>query len=161
LRKADPRKSASNVIQLTLVVVAITVTIIVALYVTQRMLGRVQEEPPSVKGLEFVNLTTSRDANMNWQILVYIANPGNSTVTLERALVNTMEASEYSAESPAEIVGTITTDLVKETDLESGGVKGVTVWIGGQFGYFNSGSVLDIKFESLAGTEFVKTVILP
>jgi len=125
------------------------------------MLGTVQEEHPSVKGLELVNLTTSRDAHMNWQILVYFANPGNSTVTLERVLVNTMEVSEYSAESPLEIVATITTDFVEEIDLESGEVIGATVWIGGQFGFFNSGSVLDIKFESSAGAEFVKTVILP
>ncbi len=143
-------------LQLTIVVVAI----IIAFYVTQSMLGRVQEAPPSIKGLEFVNLTTSRDAHMNWKISVYFANPGNSTVTLERVLVNTMEVSEYSAESPSEIVATIITDLVKETDLDSGEVIGVTVWIGGQFGFFNSGSVLDIKFESSAGTEFVKTVIL-
>ena len=143
-------------LRLTIVVVAI----IIAFYVTQSMLGRVQEAPPSIKGLEFVNLTTSRDAHMNWKISVYFANPGNSTVTLERVLVNTMEVSEYSAESPSEIVATIITDLVKETDLDSGEVIGVTVWIGGQFGFFNSGSVLDIKFESSAGTEFVKTVIL-
>lgn len=143
-------------LQLTIVVVAIIITF----YVTQSMLGRVQEAPPSIKGLEFVNLTTSRDAHMNWKISVYFANPGNSTVTLERVLVNTMEVSEYSAESPSEIVATIITDLVKETDLDSGEVIGVTVWIGGQFGFFNSGSVLDIKFESSAGTEFVKTVIL-
>jgi hypothetical protein len=138
----------------------VVVAIIIAFYVTQSMLGRVQEAPPSIKGLEFVNLTTSRDAHMNWKISVYFANPGNSTVTLERVLVNTMEVSEYSAESPSEIVATIITDLVKETDLDSGEVIGVTVWIGGQFGFFNSGSVLDIKFESSAGTEFVKTVIL-
>lgn len=154
---SGPRKGVSNVLQLALVIAAI----IVSFYVTQSMLGRVQEAPPSVEDLEFVNLTTSHDAHMNWQISVYLANPGNSTVTLERVLVNTMEVSEYSAVSPSESVATITTDLVEETDLESGGVKGVTVWIGGQFGFFNSGSVLDIKFESSAGTEFVKTVILP
>ena len=98
---------------------------------------------------------------MNWQVSIYIANPGNSTVTLEKVFVNSMEVSEYSAENPSETATTITTDLVEETDLESGGVRGVTVWIGGRFGFFNSGSVLDIKFESSVETEFVKTVILP
>ena len=157
MKKSGPRKGVSNVLQLALVVVAI----VVAFYATQSMLGRVQEASPSIEYLEFVNLTTFYDAHMNWQISVYLANLGNSTVTLEKVLVNTMEVSEYSAEKPSEIVATITTDLVEETDLESGRVSGVTVWIGGQFGFFNSGSVLDIKFESSAGTEFVKTVILP
>ena len=90
-----------------------------------------------------------------------MANPRNSTVTLERVLVNSMEVSEYSAESPSEIVATITTNLIEETDLESGEVRGATVWVGGRFGFFNSGIVLDIKFESSLGNEFVKTTILP
>ncbi len=58
-------------------------------------------------------------------------------------------------------MATITTDMVEEADLESGEMKGITIWVGGRFGFFNSGSVLDIKFESSAGTEFVKSVILP
>ena len=139
----------------------VLVAIIITFYVAQKMLGSVKEAPIPDEFIDFVNLTTSRDAYMNWQVSVYIANPGNSTVTLERVLVSTNEVSEYSAESPSEIVATLTTDLVAETDLESGEVRGVTVWVGGRFGFFNSGSVLDIKFESSAGNEFVKTVILP
>ena len=137
------------------------VAIIVAFYVAQNMLGNVQEAPLSNEYLEFVNLTTSRDTHMNWQVSIYIANPGNSTVTLERVLVNSMEVSEYSAESPSEIVATLTTDFAEETDLESGEIRSITIWLGGQFGFFNSGSALDIKFESSAGNEFVKTLILP
>jgi hypothetical protein len=98
---------------------------------------------------------------MNWQILFYISNSGHSTVVLERIFVNNMEISEYSAGSPSETAATITTDLDEETDFESGRVRGVTVWIGGRFGFFNSGSVLDVKFVSSAGNEFVKPVILP
>jgi len=145
------------VIHLALVVVAI----IVAFYVAQSMLGGVQEAPISVEYLEFVNLTTSRDAHMNWQVSVYVANPGNSSVTLEKVLVNSMAVSEYSAESPSEIVATLTTDIAEETDLESGETRSITIWVGGRFGFFNSGSVLDIKLESSAGNEFVKTLILP
>jgi hypothetical protein len=145
------------VIQLAFVVIAI----IVAFYVTQSMLGSVQEAPLSVEYLEFVNFTTSRDAHMNWQVSVNIANPGNSTLILEKVLVNSMEVSEYSAESPSEIVATLTTDFAEETDLKSGEMRSITIWVGGQFGFFNSGSILDIKFESSAGNEFVKTLILP
>ncbi len=137
------------------------IAIIVAFYVARSMLGNVQEAPLSNEYLEFVNLTTSRDTHMNWQVSIYIANPGNSTVTLERVLVNSMEVSEYSAESPSEIVATLTTDFAEETDLESGEIRSITIWLGGQFGFFNSGSTLDIKFESSAGNEFVKTLILP
>ena len=93
LRKSGTSKGFSNVIHLALVVVAI----IVAFYVAQSMLGSVQEDPISVEYLEFVNLTTSRDAHMNWQVFVFVANPGNSSVILERVLVNSMEVSEYSA----------------------------------------------------------------
>jgi len=125
------------------------------------MLGSVQKAPLSVEYLEFVNITTSRDAHMNWQVSVNIANPGNSTVILKKVFVNSMEVSEYSAESPSEIVATLTTDFTEETDLESGEMKSITIWVGRQFGFFNSGSVLDIKFESSAGNEFVKTLILP
>ena len=137
------------------------VAIIVAFYVAQSMLGSVQEAPLSVEYLEFVNFTTSRDTHTNWQISVYIANPGNLTMTLERVLVNSMEVSEYSAESPSEIVATLTTDFAEEMDLESGEIRSITIWVGEQFGFFNSGSALDIKFESSAGNEFVKTLILP
>lgn len=125
------------------------------------MLGSVQKAPLSVEYLEFVNLTTFRDVHMNWQVSVNIANPGNSTVILEKVFVNSMEVSEYSAESPSEIVATLTTDFAEETDLMSGEMRSITIWVGGQFGFFNSGSVLDIKFESSAGNEFVKTLILP
>ena len=125
------------------------------------MLGSVQKAPLSVEYLEFVNITTSRDAHMNWQVSVNIVNPGNSTVILKKVFVNSMEVSEYSAESPSEIVATLTTDFVEEMDLESGEMRSITIWVGGQFGFFNSGSVLDIKFESSAGNEFVKTLILP
>jgi len=139
----------------------VLVAIIVAFYVAQSLLGSVQESPPTDESLDFVNVTTSRDEYMNWQVTIYIANLGNTTVILERVLVNNMEVSEYSAKNPTEIVATITTDIAEETDLESGAQKGLTVWIGGQFGFFNSGSVLDIKFVSSVGSEFVKTVILP
>jgi hypothetical protein len=115
------------VIQLALVFIAI----IVAYYVAQNLLGSVQEASPSDEAIEFVNLTTTRDAHMNWKISSYIANPGNSTLTLERVLVSSMEVSEYSAESPSEIVATITTDMVEETDLESEEMKGITIWVGG------------------------------
>jgi hypothetical protein len=137
------------------------VAIIVAFYVAQSMLGSVQEAPPTDEVLELVNHSTSRDAYMNWQVYINIANSGNSTVTLERVLVNGMEVSEYSTRSPTEIVATITTDIAEETDLESGSQKEITVWIGGRFGFFNSGSVLDIKIVSSVGSEFVKSVILP
>jgi len=58
-------------------------------------------------------------------------------------------------------VATLTTDLAEETDLESGETRSITIWVGGRFGFFNSGSVIDIKLESSTGNEFVKTVILP
>jgi hypothetical protein len=155
---SSPRKGVSNVFQMALVLVAI----IVAFYVAQSMLGSVQQnEPPTDEALEFVNLTTSRDAYMNWQISIYVENPGDSTVTLEKVFVNSMEVSEYSAGSPTEIVATITADIAEETNFESGSQNGLTVWIGGRFGFFNSGSVIDIKIVSSVGSEFVKTVILP
>jgi hypothetical protein len=139
----------------------VIVVIVVTFYVATTMLGNVQEASPKYEALEFVNLTTSRDAYMNWQVSINIANPGNSTVTLERVLVNSMEVSEYSTSSPTEIVATITTDISEETELESGSQKGLTVWIGGRFGFFNSGSILDIKIVTSIGSEFVKTAILP
>ena len=157
MRRSSPRRGGSTVIQLALVLIAI----IAAFYVAQTLLGSVQEAPPSDEAIDFVNLTTTRDAHMNWQVSVYIANPGNSTVTLKRVLVSSNEVSEYSAEKPSEIVATITTDFTEKTDLESEEIRGITNWVGGRFGYFNSGSVLDIKFESSAGTQFVKSVILP
>ena len=120
-----------------------------------------QEAPPSDEAIDFLNITATRDPYMNWQVLTYISNQKNTTVILEKVLINGMEASKYSAGSPSEIASTITTDLVEETYLESGGVRGISVWIGGQFGFFTSGSVIDIIFESAAGNEFVKTVILP
>ena len=144
-------------IQLALVLIAI----IAAYYVAQNLLGSVKEAPPSFEAIDFLNITTTHDPHMNWEITVYMTNPGNSTVTLDKVLVNSMEVSEYSAESPSEIVATITTNLIEEADLESGEERGATVWVGGQFGFFNSGSVLDIKFESALGNEFVKTTILP
>lgn len=157
MRRSGPKKGGSTVIQLALVLIAI----IVAYYVAQSLLGSVQEAPPSDEAIDFVNLTATRDAHMNWQVSVYIINSGNSTVTLEKVLVSSNEVSEYSAGSPPEIVATITTDMVEEADLESGEMKYITIWVGGRFGFFNSGSVLDIKFESSAGTEFVKSAILP
>lgn len=139
----------------------VLISIIVAFYVAQSMLGRVQKAPPTDEDVEFVNFTTSRDNYMNWQVSIHIVNQGNSTVILERVLVNGMEVSEYSAKNPTEIVATITTDIAEETKLENGAPKGLKVWIGGRFGFFNSGSVLDIKFVSSVGSEIVKTVILP
>ena len=143
--------------QIALVIIAVLVTF----YVAQNLLGNVQEAPPSDEAIDFLNITTALDEYTNWQVLIYISNQRDTTVILERVVVNGMEASEYSAGSPSEIVSTITTDLVEETDLESGGVRGISVWIGRQFGFFISGSIIDIKFESAAGNEFVKTVILP
>ncbi len=139
----------------------VLIAIIVSFYVAQSMLGSVQEEPPSDEAIDFMNITATRDAHMNWQVSVYITNPGNSTVTLERVLVNSMEVSEYSAESPSEMVATLTTDFAEETDLESGEMRGIIIWVGGRFGFFSSESFLDIKFESSARSEFVKTVRLP
>jgi hypothetical protein len=157
LRRSGLRKGGSTVLQLALVLIAV----IVAFYVAQHLLGITQEAPPPDEAIYFVNVTATRDAYMNWQILFYISNSGHSTVVLERIFVNNMEISEYSAGSPSETAATITTDLDEETDFESGRVRGVTVWIGGRFGFFNSGSVLDVKFVSSAGNEFVKPVILP
>jgi hypothetical protein len=142
---------------MTLVIVAMIVTF----YIAQRMLGSVQEAPHTNEDLEFMNLTVSRDNYMNWQVSISIANPGDSTVTLERVLVNSMEASEYSTGSPNEIVATITTDVAEKMDLESGTQNDLTIWIGGRFGFVNSGTVIDIKFVSSIGSEFVKSVILP
>jgi hypothetical protein len=147
----------SNVLQMALVLVAI----VISFYVALKMIGSVNEAPIPDESIDFLNITTTHDAYMNWKISVYMINTGNSSVTLEKALVNSMEVSEYSSESPSEIVSTLTTSIEEGTDLKSGEVKRATIWIGGRFGFFNSGSVLDIKFKSSLGNKFVKTTILP
>lgn len=151
------RKGASKVVQMVIVVVAI----FVSYYVAQNMLGSVQEAAPTDEAIDFVNITVANDAFTNWQVTISLANPGTSTVTLKKALVNGLEVSKYSAESPSEIAATLTTDLTEETGLVSGEIISIKIWVGRQFGFFSSGSVLDIQFGSSEGNEFVKTVILP
>ena len=139
----------------------VLVVIVITFYVAQNMLGSVKDAPIPDEFIDFVNITTTHDAHMNWEVSVYMVNTGNSSVTLKKVLVNGMEVSVYSSESPSEIVASLTTNIVEETDLESGEVRGAIVWVGGGFGFFNSGSVMDIKFESSLGNEFMKTTILP
>ena len=139
----------------------VLVVIVITFYVAQNMLGSVKDAPIPDEFIDFVNITTTHDAHMNWEVSVYMVNTGNSSVTLKKVFVNSMEVSVYSSESPSEIVASLTTNIVEETDLESGEVRGAIVWVGGGLGFFNSGSVLDIKFESSLGNEFVKTTILP
>ena len=127
LNRSIRRRGASNVLQMALVLV----TIVITFYVAQHLLGTVKEAPIPNEYVNFVNITTTHDAHMNWKIIIYMTNSGTSTVILEKVLVNSMEVSEYSAESPTDIVATLTTNIVEETDLESGEVKGATVWVGG------------------------------
>ena len=139
----------------------VLVTIVITFYVARHLLGTVKEAAIPEESIDFVNITTTHDAYMNWEIRVYMTNTGNSTVTLEKVHVNTMVVSEYSSESPSVIVSSLSTNIMEGTDIETGEMKGATIWVGGQFDFFSSGRALDIKFESSLGNEFVKTTILP
>ena len=60
---SGPKKGGSTVIQLALVLIAI----IAAYYVAQNLLDSVREVPSSYETIDFFNITTTNDPNMNWE----------------------------------------------------------------------------------------------
>lgn len=156
MSETEPRKA--NL--LSAPVLLFVISIVFALATAYMWMGKTSRLSQEGGSIEILNYTCSFDSHMNWEIVVFLCNSGNTSVVLGNVYVNNMEVSVYGAEGPSLTVGTITTDLGKGKDFPRGGKARVAIWIGGKFGFLTSGNVVNFKILSAGGLVIGKSVRL-
>jgi hypothetical protein len=123
-------------------------------------MGAVDKLSQEEASAEVLNYTCAVDRYMNWEIVVFLRNSGDTPAFFTNVYINNMEVSKYGAESPGSPVGTITTDLSERAEAQAGEVVKVTIWVGTKFGFLTSGNTARVQIVGEGGIELMKNVVL-
>jgi len=150
------RKGMSPVIS-TVILVAVTITVAVA--VSYWMSG-ISSQYTKFEKVEIQSGVCTVDAAGNWTVAIKLKNSGTATATLISIFINDIEVDTYDYNSS--IAGKWTTDMTTTYSLTSGmsGIVKIYISSGKSTATLSSGTTVKIKLHSASGMDYIKLVEL-
>ena len=121
--------------------------------------GIVDREEESGR-IEIVHVSCSQDEYENWMVTVSVRCVDDVDFHLSMILVKNMEVSRYHADPPASKVSTLTTEVVSEMVIPSGGEEEIVIWIGRDFGMLQPTQRVSIRIHDSAGEVYTASAVL-
>ena len=167
MRNMKNRKAVSPVIA-TVILVAVAITVSVAV---SYWMGGISSQYTQFEKVEIQTGYSTKVTGVNggWDCILEIKNTGSQSATIGTVFVNEVplnatELEGYSCPSLAEAVNRINIacnfTYADGLTLQSGQTGVVHVYVPTGYGYFSSGTTLDIKLHSATGMDYIKLIKL-
>ena len=161
MRNMKNRKAVSPVIA-TVILVAVAITVSVAV---SYWMGGISSQYTQFEKVEIQTGYSTKTVGSGWDCILEIKNTGSQSATIGTVFVNEvpLNSTRYDvADLPtANATGEICVDFATDgLTLESGQTGIVHIYVPINFGYFSSGTTLDIKLHSATGMDYIKLIKL-